>query len=477
MYPSLALESALSSSLADLGLEQLRSVSRKFTEHRQQSLCSLLLSAYEQHRPHQSDPLAVSFTKQFLGDTLRAHRNSKTVDRLISPFFTYPAGNRGYSKSARETKPYRLREHAQAAVERAVTGRMRLPVVWRSDDGSPSDAPIPENGIPEPHGTRGLFVPPVIALSSTAVDEALTWVENGIRIASPRAPLDADRPDGLTLETTRRRLWVCRQWAVSLGGIPNLYREQRFGRLGPARGSAHIISLPSMLRRLLFADRELVDYDLRSAHFSLFMSLGQAFGLPTDATREYLSNKTEIHRRWGRMVAWGNLNDFKRLTASFLTGGSLAPTGRSSAGRVLGPARLKQLQQDPFAAALYRETSAGMKTLVAAATMKEGRDHSLTNATGNTYTMTKSRSDFGKAASCLLTGFEQWVIREICRHMPGLQGIIYDGFVAPEQNVGAMETQLRQRSTATFGFPLEVSIKATPLSSTPTAYEPDPGDF
>jgi hypothetical protein len=263
-------------------------------------------------------------------------------------------------------------------------------------------------------------VPSVIRPSLAVVEEAIPWTDNAIRESRPSHPLDFTRPDGCTLDKARSQLLSVRAWCRSLGGIPNHDSETSHCRLFPTSG-IHLAKLPQEVRRLLLRGTGLVDLDLRSACSSLFHSLAHSTGIPCPLVSEYLFNKEQIHRQWarrlGRSPAMIDVK-LKRVTASFLCGGSLAPTGMTEAGKLLSAEGVRLLASETFAKSLLSEVRAILEALVGAETKRHGKYSVLVKATGNHRHFADEHDDFRKASCDLLTGYEQGVIREMSWSQP-----------------------------------------------------------
>jgi hypothetical protein len=107
----------------------------------------------------------------------------------------------------------------------------------------------------------------------------------------------------------------------------------------------------------------------------------------------------------------------------------------------------------------------------------DGPEKVYINAVGKGITLERTRSNFGRLCSHALTGYEQFAIREMCEHVVGLKAIIYDGFIAPAQDVGLLEDLVRRRSQEAVGITLEVRLKRKDLSERIPDLERDPYEF
>ena len=463
--------------LPDLELDRLRALGRKHIGDRQRFLIELLGMSYERRRPHRVDRDADSFDRDFLVEGLRVSPRGKVYTRLLEPFYMFPEGNNGYSKDRDTTKAYRLRSTVLDALHAVYRSEDALPVMVYDEDGAEVGFDMLEaNGLP--HGVADrITVPAVLPLSLEQVDRAIGRIEGWIELHGESMYLDPAKRESTTLAQARRLLTISRKWVVSLGGLPNLYREQSHGRLGPS--GFHLITMPGRLRRLLFEGSEMVDYDLASCFWSIFQSLGKALSFPTPNADEYVDSKAAWHSLWVRATGHWNPDDFKAVAASWLTGGTLSSSIRTESGRKLGSDAMKALGEDPAARALYEEVQKGMKRIVrdALKTETDGTEEVFINAVGKRLMVQGAPSDFGRLCSHALTGYEQFAIRAMCEQVVGLQVIIYDGFIAPAQSVGPLEEQVRRRSNEALGVTLNLRLKTENLSEPIPDLERDRGDF
>jgi len=172
-------------------------------------------------------------------------------------------------------------------------------------------------------------------------------------------------------------------------------------------------------------------------------------------------------------------NLFKPLVSSFFTGGSLSTSPNTSNGQAFGGDVMARLASDDITVRLYREIQHGMKRLIdQTPSEKDGPASVFTNAVGARLSVTGERRDFGRLSAHLLTGYEQFAVREFCGQAEGLQGIIYDGFIAKPQEAPALEDHVRRRSKELLGVTLDLRLKRDDaLSDAMPNIERDEGDF
>ena len=294
-------------------------------------------------------------------------------------------------------------------------------------------------------------------------------------------PLDPDRPDGMDLETALPILKACRKWVISAGGLPNQYWLQASGRLGPSQGQGglHVITLPRAIRHLIFHRSGLEDFDLVSCHWSILQSLARARGVPTPWCDAYVRSKEDWHARWAKATGRRNSKVFKVLCASWLTGGTLSAFPETAGAQALGPDGMARFTRDKYAQRLHAEVRAVLPKVLAATTSVQRAEgiHFAVNAVGRPLELGANGQSIGQLHAHLLTGFEQLAIRAACRKVQGLQAIVYDGFIAPPQDVAPLEEAIREESSRALGFPLDLKLKRQAFSRPIEDREPDPSDF
>lgn len=106
---------------------------------------------------------------------------------------------------------------------------------------------------------------------------------------------------------------------------------------------------------------------------------------------------------------------------------------------------------------------------------------SFTNAVGATITVLKKANGkgmyqqkfFGRLCAHVVTGYEQWAIREACSIALELQVIIYDGLIASPGQGDAFTECIRCRAAEILGFPLELPMKESTLTGPRVLGDPD----
>ena len=476
----LALEEddRLTEGIPSLRLDHIARLGRKHVRTRQGFLCRLLSTSYERRHPHSAEPQADSFSREFLRKGLRVSNRKDAIRPFLRDLYDFQEGNHGYDSRTGLTKAYRLRHPAYEVLDAIYGSPDPLPV---AREGVRESTDPSANGLPHEVAEQGLHLPSLISVPTEHLDEVVRRIEGWIGPGHHWIPLDPERPGGMGLGTALRIARGCRKWIVSLGGLPNFYRTQSTGRLGPDRdrGSMHVITLPRTIRHLIFHRSGLEDFDLKSCHWSILRSLARAQGVPTPWCDSYVESKEEWHARWAKTTGHRSPKAFKSLCASWLTGGTLSAFPATAGAQAVGADVMAQLAGDRHAQRLHAEVREVLPRVLAATARVEWADEALftVNAVGRRLELEVPGQRSGRVHAHLLTGFEQFAIRAACRRAEGLMAIVYDGFIAPPQDVGVMEEAIREESLRELGFPLDLRLKREAFSRPIEDREPDPDDF
>lgn len=401
----------------------------------------------------------------------------KRYQRLLEPLFYFPQGHHGYSPRRGYTKGYRLKTDVREAARIVLEGDEPLAIRCRDTGAHVVPSQLPANGLPANAGLS-FTVPSVLRLDLADVDQAIDTLKRWQRIHGyPDAPLDMAKRDGTTIDDGLGILSDVRCWVRSLGGIPNFLRFQSHGRLGPADGTVpSVITLPRALRLLLFSSSGLVDYDLRACFWNVFSSLGSAYGFSTKQADSYLGHRDD----WHSMLAYVTRSQPHRVKTtllSWLSGAPLSANPFTAAWKELGESGAKAIAANPVAKALHGEVHDGLKVIRDRAERIELDGHQVpVNILGLPLKGKTKKPTAAEEAAHLLAAYEQLLIRSMCSIVTDLRAVIYDGFIAPPQDPSKLEDHARAESERLLGFPLKVSLKATPFV-TPEDPEADPSDF
>jgi hypothetical protein len=477
---------ALVDCLPALSLDEIRQRGGRkgmYAEQRQRALAKMLSCSYEHCHPHKTEIGASYFSRDSFLAEFHVDKNGDAYKRLIEPFYDFPHGDNNYDKDRRLTKPYYLNGFVLEALQSVYEGQTPLPVI-DENNSIVTRRDLPCNGIPAPLDAD-FFVPSVIEVPIDRIDRAISHVDDLIRRDGEHQLCNPQKGRGLPLGECRRSLFACRQWAMSIGGLPNFYsqksdddRETANGRLYPTTYT-HAITLPRPLRELVLSEPGRWDYDFKSCYWSIFRSVCRAIGFQTPRADEYVLHRGDTHAHWIDITHTGTKDDYKAIALSWLSGARLSSWHETEGVQLLGldgHDAMKILVKDSIAKSLYKEVRDGM-TRIVEHTREIGNVRDLpngkrvyVNAVGAELKTEPAPSrgrirKRGRIWSHLLTGYEQFAMRAICPHVPGLVAIIYDGFLAPWIAVEPLEQHVRESSRNALGIELDMELKAEPFGA------------
>jgi hypothetical protein len=148
------------------------------------------------------------------------------------------------------------------------------------------------------------------------------------------------------------------------------------------------------------------------------------------------------------------------VTLSWLTGGQLSEY-HGAAADAIGPEGVRVLRDDTDAQRLRQEAGAVMKEITARAltAVSDGKETVYLNAVGAVLRPSKGRKGFHQKCAHVLAGFEQFAIRRVCKEVRDLQAIVFDGFIAPDQDHSAWSALIERESNEALGIPLRLHLE------------------
>jgi hypothetical protein len=125
---------------------------------------------------------------------------------------------------------------------------------------------------------------------------------------------------------------------------------------------------------------------------------------------------------------------------------------------------MRNLGHDKRTRSLYEEVTQGMRRIIERTSRATvNRKAAYINAVGAELYV-DTRTEHGAICSHILTGYEQWVIREMCRGNAGLRAVIYDGYISEPVDVASLERRVRQRSKEQLGIELDMKLSRKDFS-------------
>jgi len=121
-----------------------------------------------------------------------------------------------------------------------------------------------------------------------------------------------------------------------------------------------------------------------------------------------------------------------------------------------GYAVVEVLRGEPWFGDFVKEIKTGRDLILDDPRVQKHTSKSVTaNIVGKGTTESKKGSRF----SHILIGYERWCLETVCRDFEDTKCLIYDGWISPERDVKELEQSIVERSTAEFGFPIDLKIK------------------
>ncbi len=448
--------SALVDRVPHLSLERLTEIGgqrgRLHAQARQDGLIRLLLSNYEGTRRSWNsgtDYRDSCFPKKTLQKYLKTSGSSHH-QKFLTPLFAFHQGQRGYSASAGMGKSYRMLPHIRAVLDDLYQGFAPVRLIGR--DGE-------EVFLKDLAGfpfTPTCMLPGCVPLDAVALHRRIAEVESW----------QTDTIGRLAKAEILQRLRVLRKWAVSAGGIPNGYSMTSTGRAGPStEGGPHLIGMSPEVRTLVFAETDLVDFDLKASFWTCLQSVAAHLTIKTPAISDYISHRDQFFLpRWAKLL---NMDAavFKPVATSWLLGAQISPFAKAIRDLNGNPFTISAtLRSDDLTVRLQKRIRAEAAKVLNkyAAGLPKGTSGGVLNAVGAEFL--GDAEEEGGLHCHLLTGLEQFAMRSIVSHIPTPTAVIFDGVIAPAFPVEHLEDVVRIQSEKTLGFPLRVRIKASPFA-------------
>lgn len=476
--PSLRLQG-----LVEAVSKVIKGSSRQGVGRKAEFLSGLLLGSYLRQRRHdQPESFGRLEASYFRASDLEAalggkHRDPKTGQpayaKFMAPFWSFEAGNAGYSKAKGLTKRYVLKPEAIALVEAELQGGSPAQIINRETGKPLAPSDLPPNGVYRTSYST-LTMPPMVGLDLEALDQKIEACRGSMAELSHIARHH--------LALSYRHLLVARKWVEAFGGVPNLYSD--FAGENPAEGhgrlygsgSFHLQSMPGRVRRVLLGGMGLWDYDFRSCNVSLICSLAAAAGEDTGAVGEYRERKAVLHAELADACDVSE-DAIKEAFLSLIYGATASPHEGTAIGKNLGYTAASRFLDAPFvhqfqtdilrlAIAILEWSNTGNRP-------ERWTEDGVYNVVGKYQPSVERVEEDGEVAekevkplrilSHLLQGYEAWCLNVALTGRPDVICLIFDGWVGGKADPDAIAALIRVRSTQDFGFPLDMAVKETLL--------------
>jgi len=284
-----------------------------------------------------------------------------------------------------------------------------------------------------------VILPSTIAVNVHAIESAINDLENASSLQVRNS---------LRL----RNLIHLYQWrkAVNNTLAPNLavqqYQESLNGRLS-SRSHVNfpsIINTPNRIRKVLFSDMDLYDYDMSNSHFSIFYNLCKQYDVECPNLKFYLDNKEDLREEWCEKF-FVKTKILKTYIISWLYGNSNNEIKKNLFFNELGYDRMIEIKHDEILSGIYKEIIKGRRMIV-----KHHRDNGMiTNIMGKEREVRRMNKDL----CFILFGYESKIM-EIVNRIIGddMKVLIYDGWIGNKIDVSFLESEVERELGLTVKF-------------------------
>jgi hypothetical protein len=399
---------------------------------------------------------AISLSASYLQEKFRGNYSGYYTEvrdnffDCINPTYRFSKSGKGW------TRKYRVKDWVRDGYMNHLKNPNPLELTYfDGKKASPYDA-IPSNAVydldinEKPKATN-IILPSTLALNSDNINHTIEALEK----CNPIKPRLAERDINLI------HLY---QWRKALNNtlVPNkvvqLYRESENGRLTPPRGMSfpNIINTPSRIRKVLFSDMGLYSYDMANAHFSVFNSLCNGYGMECPNIDYYLENKAGLREIWSHDY-YVRPKALKSYLISWLYGNNNNAVKQNSCYKDVGENGMIAIKKDTVLSGMYKEIVKGRNLIVKA--MRE--EKTITNILGKR----RPIQDLRKDLCFILFGYETKVM-EVANQFLGSDMIvyIYDGFLSRRIDVSALQNEVNRKLNLDIVFDEEL-VESPPLNA------------
>jgi hypothetical protein len=368
----------------------------------------------------------------------------------INPTFRFTKSGKGW------TKKFRVKDWVKDGYMNHLKNPKPLELTYFDGKKASSYNSLPNNAVydldinEKPKATN-IILPSTLSLNNDSINHTIEALEN----CNPIKPRRAERDINLI------HLY---QWRKALNNTltPNkvvqLYRESENGRLTPPRGMSfpNIINTPSRIRKVLFSDMELYSYDMANAHFSIFKSLCNSYGLNCPNIEMYLDNKAELREIWSHDY-YVRPKALKSYLISWLYGNNNNAVRQNSCYDDVGEYGMKAIKKDAVLSGMYNEIVKGRKLIVR--TLRDKK--TITNILGKQ----RPIQDLRKDLCFILFGYETKIMEVANQFLDGgMMVYIYDGFLSSKIDVIALQNEVNRKLNLNIVFDEEL-VETPPLNA------------
>jgi hypothetical protein len=295
---------------------------------------------------------------------------------------------------------------------------------------------IPENAVHEfdilmhPKSTK-LKLNPVVEINADRIDQTIRELEQSNSVF-------------MRNHVRLRNMIHLYQWKKLLNNtlVPNsiiqLYHESTNGRLSPKSelNFQNLINTPKRIRKILFSDMNLYDYDMSNSHFSIFYNLCERYDVECPNLKYYLENKKTLRTEWSDKY-YLKTKVLKKYIISWLYGNKNNAIKENPLYNELGYVRMIEIKQDEILSGIYREIIKGRRVIV-----KRHRENgNIKNIMGKE----REVKSLSKDLCFILFGYESKIMETVNKIIgDDMKVLIYDGWIGNKVDVNYLESVVKK---------------------------------
>ncbi len=381
-----------------------------------------------------------SLHSTYLWKRFRKNGDGGYYKKVIEPYLTcindsyeFGRGSNGY------TKKYRLKEwvydecirhykYHSKPNELSIIGKTIEPIL-EEPKSMVNDYDI--NGNPK---SSKIQINPLVKPNFKSLVETIEIIEN-------------HKSNNIRKHIRNENVFRLQQWKKILNNkrfpmsVLQLYQESINGRLCPMTNLdfPHLINTPNRIRRVLFSDMDLMDYDMSNSHLSIFNGLCKKYGFDCQIMNEYLDNKSYYRNKWNTDFCV-KVKLIKQYILSWLYGNDMNQVSKNPFYRDLGYDRMVKIKNDRMLVGIYKEILKGRKIIIDNQPIVNGE---IINVMKKKYPSNRPK---GKTLCFILFGYESRIL-EIVNEQIGdsMKVLIYDGWIGEKTNTKDLEKTIKQR--------------------------------
>ena len=305
-----------------------------------------------------------SLHSELLRKWFRKNYDSGYYLKVIEPYldcvnesYSFGIGSNGY------TKKYRLKDWIyDLSIQQYQNTNKPTDLSTIGKDVKPIRT-IPKNGVNDldingnPKSST-IHINPIVEPNIQMIEQTIEELENTNSMSIRK---HIKRNNLFQLYTWRRTL----NNTLYPNGLLQLYQESENGRLNPMKDVDfhHLINTPKKIRKVMFSDLGLYDYDMSNSHYSIFYGLCERYGMDCPNIGEYVGNKSVLRDEWSYEFNV-KTEDIKEYIISWLYGNHMNEIKPNPYYEKFGYEKLEMMKKNEILVGIYKEIIKGRKIIV-----------------------------------------------------------------------------------------------------------------